>query len=283
VERILRMIAIALGVVALATALVVGARISFDRRIAREINSLLADARPADRRRIEERDLAPLPDPVQRWLRHSRVIGTAMPTTVLLRQDGQFQMEGKGWVPFSAEQYFTINPPGFLWKATFRIAPLVWVAGRDQYRAGQGSIEMRVMSLIPVARASGAGLNQGALLRFLGELQWFPAAALADYIAWESVDAHAARATMTCGGVVAAMVFRFDAAGRLAESTASRYNDSRKRNESWINRNDSEQEFGGIRMPASGEARWEYESGPYPYIRWRITGIEHDHPDRSER
>jgi hypothetical protein len=276
------MIAIVLAVVALATALVVGARISFDRRMAREINSLLAGARPAGRRTIEERDLARLPDPVQRWLRHSRVVGTTMPTTVRLRQDGQFQMEGRGWLPFSAEQYFTINPPGFLWRATFRIAPLVWVAGRDQYRSGEGSIEMRVLSLIPVARTSGGGLNQGALLRFLGEVQWFPAAALADYIAWELVDAHAARATMTYGGVVAAMVFRFDDEGRLVESTAVRYNDSRKRNESWTNRNDSEQEFGGIRMPASGEARWDYESGPYPYIRWRITEIEHDHPDRSE-
>jgi hypothetical protein len=277
------MVAIVVGGVALTAALVVGARIAFERRMAREIDALLADARPPNTRTIADRDLERVPVPVQRWLRYSKVVGTTLPTTVRLRQNGEFQMEGRGWMPFSAEQYFTINPPGFFWKATFRMMPLVSVAGRDQYRAGQGSIEMRVLSLMPVAKTSGGGLNQGALLRFLGEVQWFPAAALADYITWEAVDAHTARATMTYGGVTASMMFRFDAEGRLIESTAIRYNDSRRRNESWINRNDSDQAFNGIRVPASGEARWEYESGPYPYIRWRITAIERDRPSRFER
>lgn len=277
------MVAIVVGGVALTAALVVGARIAFERRMAREIDALLADARPPNTRTIAEGDLERLPVPVQRWLRYSKVVGTTLPTTVRLRQNGAFQMEGRGWMPFSAEQYFTINPPGFFWKATFRMMPLVSVAGRDQYRAGQGSIEMRVLSLMPVAKTSGGGLNQGALLRFLGEVQWFPAAALADYITWEAVDAHTARATMTYGRVTASMMFRFDAEGRLIESTAIRYNDSRRRNESWINRNDSDQAFNGIRVPASGEARWEYESGPYPYIRWRITSIERDRPSRFER
>ncbi len=120
-------------------------------------------------------------------------------------------------------------------------------------------------------------------MRFLGEIQWFPAAAVADYIEWEAVDANAARATMTDGGIAAPMTFRFDPDGRLIESSAVRYNDARGRNESWVNRNASDQDFGGFRVPASGEARWDYESGAYPYIRWRITAIEHDHPRRFER
>ena len=80
-----------------------------------------------------------------------------------------------------AEQYFTNQPPGFLWKASFRMAPLVSVVGRDQYRHGRASIHMRVLSLVPVANKTGGGLNQGDLLRYLGELQWFPA----DYLTWE--------------------------------------------------------------------------------------------------
>jgi hypothetical protein len=142
---------------------------------------------------------------------------------------------------------------------------------------------MRVLSLIPVAKKSGGGLNQGALLRFLGEVQWFPAAALTDYVAWEAIDPDSARATMTYGGIAASMTFRFDGNGRLIEETAVRYNDGRGRNESWVNRNDADQEFGGIRVPVSGEARWDYESGPYPYIRWRVTTIERDHPSRFAR
>lgn len=140
-----------------------------------------------------------------------------------------------------------------------------------------------MLSLVPVANKTGGGLNQGDLLRFLGELQWFPAAALEDYVVWEPIDSHSARATMNYGGIAASMTFRFDADGRLIESTAVRYNDSRGRNELWINRNESDRQFGGIRVPAAGEARWEYESGSYPYIRWRISTIEHDLPSRFER
>jgi hypothetical protein len=197
-----------------------------------------------------------------------------MPATVRLRQDGQFRLEGRGWMPFHAEQYFTINPPGFLWKAAFHMAPLVWVNGRDQYRRGEASMEMRLFSLVPVAKKTGGGLNQGNLLRFLGELQWFPAAALEDYVKWDSVDFESSRATIAYGGIAASMTLRFEADGRLVQSTAVRYNDSRGRNKSWVNRNDSDREFGGTRVPASGEATWDYESGPYPYIRWRITTIE---------
>jgi hypothetical protein len=274
------MFAVFVGVVALAAAVLLGAGLLFERRVDREIDALLADARSADGQIITERDLEGLPEPVGRWLRYSNVIGTAPPTTARLRQDGQFELEGRGWVPFAAEQYFTIDPPGFLWKATFRMAPMVRVIGRDRYRSGEGSIDMRVLSLVPVANKTGGGLNQGALLRFLGELQWLPGAALAPYVTWEAVDSRSARATMTHGGVTAAMTFRFGADGRLLESSAIRYNDSRGRNERWVNRNDADQSFGGIRVPASGEARWEYDTGPYPYIRWRITNIE---PNRSAR
>jgi hypothetical protein len=76
-------------------------------------------------------------------------------------------MERRGWLPFEVEQYFTTNPPGFLWKASFRMAPLVSVVGRDQYRDGEASMQMRVLSLIPVANKTGGGLNQGDLLRYL--------------------------------------------------------------------------------------------------------------------
>lgn len=134
-----------------------------------------------------------------------------------------FSWKPAAGVPFAAEQYFTIDPPGFLWKATFRIAPLVSVTGRDRYRAGEASMERRVLSLAPVRR------------------RWTP-----------------------------------DRINRCPLQRCAR-------NERWVNRYDADKEFGGIRVPPSGEARWEYESGPYPYIQWRITTIEQDRLSRFAR
>jgi hypothetical protein len=256
------------------------ARTVFERQIMDEIDALLASARRAAQRPLSEADLEVLAEPVQRWLRYSQVVGKERPTTVRLRQEGDFQMDGRGWLPFKADQYFTTDPPGLLWKATFRMAPLVWVVGRDQYRDGEGSIQMRVLSLVPVAHKTGGGLNQGDLLRYLGELQWFPAGALADYVSWEAAGNDRAVATMSYGGISASMTFLFDADGRLVEERATRYNDARGKNEAWTNRNDADREFGGIRVPAAGEARWEYDSSVLPYIRWRVTDVEQNQPAR---
>jgi hypothetical protein len=276
------MLTILLAVVAVAVIVTLVAAVAFDRRISRETDALLGDLRRGPAKTIEARDLEALPDPVRRWLRYSRVIGTTRPASVRLRQHGDFD-QGRGWMPFDPTQYFTIDPPGFLWRASFRMAPLISVVGRDQYRGGSASMDMRLLSLVPVAKKTGGGLDQGDLLRFLGETQWFPGAALSEYIAWEGVDANSARATMSYGGVSASMTFIFANDGRLMEERAVRYNDARGRNEEWVNRNDVDRDFEGLVLPAAGEARWEYASGPFPYIRWTITAIERDRPVRFGR
>ena len=276
-----RTLTIALVLVAVAVVTAIVAANAFERRITREIDTLLADSRAARSATIEPDDLERLPIPVQRWLRYSRVIGVAQPTSVRLRQEGEFNL-GRGWMPFHAEQYFTVDPPGFVWRASFRMTAGVPVVGRDQYRAGVASMDMRLLSLVPVAKKTGGGLNQGDLLRFLGEMQWFPGAALSNYVTWEAVDATSARATMSYGGISASMTFIFGEDGRLLEEQANRYNDARGQNEMWVNRNAVDREFDGVVVPAVGEARWEYASGPFPYIRWQITALERERPARFE-
>lgn len=192
-------------------------------------------------------------------------------------------MDELGWVPYRADQYFTVDRPGFVWKATFRLAPFLSVNGRDMYRAGEASMQMRVWSVVSVANKKGGGLNQGDLLRFLGETQWFPAAALADYITWQPIDANSARATMSYAGVTASMTFQFDQEGRPLECTAARYNDARGHDEPWVNTNNTEANFGEWRLPVAGEARWDYKTGPYAYIRWQITNIEQNRPTRYDQ
>jgi hypothetical protein len=269
-----------IGLAGLGAAGTAVASIVYQRQMASDIDALLGDAGPTAPINVTEGDLQGLPEPVRRWLRYSQVVGRERPTTVRLRQQGEFRMERRGWLPYKAEQYFTTDPPAFLWKASFRMLPLVSVVGRDRYRNGEASLQMRLLSLFPVANKTGGGLNQGDLLRYLGELQWFPAAALAGYVSWDEMGADSARATIGDGGVTASMTFVFNADGRLLEERAIRYNDARTRNVRWVNRNDSDQVFGGIRVPAVGDARWEYDSGPYPYIRWHLTDLEQNRPAR---
>jgi hypothetical protein len=267
--------AVALAVVAAASAGVT--RLLFERRIAREVDDLFAETNVRQSASITEADLARLPEPVKRWLHYAQVVGTERVFAVRLKQEGEFRLgEDRSWMPYTAEQYFTIDPPGFIWSARFDMAPGVTIIGRDRYVEGEGDIEMRLLGVIPVADSHGGLLNQGAMLRYLGETVWFPAAALSPYISWDEVDATSARATMSYGGVIASALFVFDDQGRPVNISAERNNDSTGKQEKWSAPQYSYGVFRGIHVPITGDGIWHYDTGDFSYIHWRITEIEYN-------
>lgn len=255
-------------------------QIATERRIEREVGELLARRAEIEPETITESDLAGLPEPVQRWLRWAQVIGKERPLTVRLEQKGEFRLsEDRDWMPFTAEQHYTTDPPGFIWNVSMKMFPLVTIAGRDRYIDGSGSIDMRLFSLIPVADETGGGLNQGALLRYLNEIMWFPGAALSPYIAWSPIDAHSARATMTYGDIAGSATFIFDDEGRLTNMTADRYNDEKDAVLPWSTPIEAYGEFQGTRVPVEGMGVWHYETGDFTYVRLTVTEIDYNPAD----
>jgi hypothetical protein len=166
------------GVVLLLSAAIGIERVSQQREIDREIDALLATAPSSVAPSITEADLTDLPEPVQRWMRWSGVVGNEGVGVVRLKQQGRFQLEGRGSFPFEADQYFITQRPAFLWRVSMQMFPLVKVYGRDRYAGGEGGMQIKVLSLVPVVDKTGGGLNQGALLRYLGETIWFPSGVL---------------------------------------------------------------------------------------------------------
>lgn len=260
-----------------AVAIGAGARWTFQQQINDEIDALLAAAQPASTGVIAERDLSELPAPVQRWMRASGVIGTPIPSVVRLTQQGDFRLGAdKPWMPMRATQYYTTNPPGFLWDASMRMFPLISVTGRDRYTNGAGDIEMRVASLIPVARKSGGNLNSGALLRFLNETMWFPGALLLPNVAWAPIDDASARATLTDAGQSVSAVFVFDDQDRLVTMTADRWNDAEQAMLPWSTPIGSWGEFEGLQIATSGTGVWKTGADAYEYVRLHLTSVEYD-------
>jgi hypothetical protein len=267
------------GVAVVAAASVATGNFLFERQVSGEVAALFAKSEGVRPSLLTEADIAGLPAPVQRWLRHSQVLGKERPLTVRLKQEGRIRLEaGQGWLPYTAEEYYTTDPPGFVWFADVRMAPLLSVAGRDLYYDGRGSMDIRLLSLVRMVDAKGPALDQGALLRYLNETMWFPAAAVSPYIAWEGVDARSARATMSYGGVSAWAIFHFDEEGRLTSMVADRYSDvggGQSALTPWETPIFEYGEFNGVRMPVVVGATWKQSSGDFDYIRARITAIEY--------
>jgi hypothetical protein len=154
--------------------------------------------------------------------------------------------------------------------------PMVHVAGRDRYVEGAGDIEMRIASLIPVAKKSGGNLNGGALLRYLNETMWFPAALLLPNVTWEPIDETSACATLTDAGQSVSAVFIFDDQDRLVNMTADRWNDSESATLPWSTPITDWGTFENIGIATAGTGVWKTGPDAYEYIRLRLTNVEYD-------
>ena len=67
-----------------------------------------------------------LPAPVARYLRFALPNGQRRIRAARIRWEGEMRLRpNAAWSPYSAEQHFTIAPPGFVWDAEFRMVPLV--------------------------------------------------------------------------------------------------------------------------------------------------------------
>ncbi len=79
---------------------------------------------------------------------------------------------------------------------------MIPVSGRDRLVGGEGHMLIKAASLVDWANAGDDKIALGAMLRFLGEIAWFPSAASRHTSSGNSVDERRARATMRYGSRV---------------------------------------------------------------------------------
>jgi hypothetical protein len=131
---------------------------------------------------------------------------------------------------------------------------------------------------VTIADGRGSKIDQGTLLRYLGESVWFPSAALASYIRWEPIDDSSATATISYAGVSASGVFTFDDQGRFLRMTARRYKDGAESAspETWEVRASAWGSMSGVSLPVEGAVTWKLRTGDFECYRWKIAAIHYN-------
>ncbi|HOR85465.1 MAG TPA: hypothetical protein PLL98_03155 [Bacillota bacterium] len=257
----------------------------FDQKVEKEVSKLFITDIESKKETVSKADLEGLPLCVQKWLESSQVVGKERIRTVRLKQEGLLRTkEGQPWMPTEAEQYFAINKPGFVWKARIKAAPLIYIMGRDKYYEGKGDMLIKLLSLITLVDAKGEELDQGALLRYLAEMIWFPSAALSDYIKWEEIDSNSAKATMSYGGIKASGVFLFNEKYEVVNFVAQRYMETNGQYslETWSPIVKEYKDFNGIKVPSKAEVMWKLKTGDFKWYQFETTDIEYNKPHLFE-
>ena len=252
------------------------AQVAFDRSVAKEIRQL------TNRGKTEtftgSKQISHLPQIIQRWMQQSGVMGKARPKVVHVVQQGFMRTEpSAGWQPFDAEQYFTIDPPGFVWKADIHTSAFIDIVGRDKYEFGEGNMLIKAASLIRIANSRGKEVDQGTMLRYMAEIIWFPQGALSDYLTWEQISEKQARLTMTYGGVTASGIYRFNEQGLPVAFEARRWGDFNGKYslENWFVSITSYRRMGGIDIGATSEVTWKLKDRDFTWLRMTISEIKY--------
>jgi hypothetical protein len=237
---------------------------------------------PAGVTHFDAAELAPLPLPVQRYLRAALTGGQPLVSGLRMTQSGLINLSTarERWQPFTAEQQVATRGPGFLWNARVGLFAGLSVRVHDGYLAGVGLLHAVLMGFLDMARVQGGGeLARGELMRFLAEAPWYPTALLPSQgVQWAAVDGHHADATLSDGAVSVTLRFKFGDAG-LVDSVRS---EARGRQvgrmiemspwegrwKDWVVRD-------GMRVPLAGEAAWLLLGGRRTYWRGRVSKMRY--------
>ncbi len=252
-----------------------------NKTIRKEVIELFKKSQEPPSSLIKESDLANLPDPVKSYLIYAQIIGKRPISAVRLKQAGHFRTKQKQkWMSLYGEEYYTTQPPAFLWYGQVWPFPLVTISARDRYSEGEGNMLVKLWSLFKIADASGPEAAQGELLRYLASSTMFPTFWLSENIKWQAVNDRSAKATIEHHGITASAVVHFNDKYQVTHLEAERYREINGQYslDRWVAAMSEYEEREGLRIPMHGIATWRLSTGNFNYVRFSVTEIEFNKP-----
>lgn len=271
---LLRLVLMAFAAIALAVLI---AYAMWSASIGGDMAALERDALPVTGAAITPERIAGLPEPAVRYFTRAGVVGTAIPRIVRLGQKGRIRSSAEAaWMTLEAEEVYSTNPPALVWRAGMPGLGLPLVLGRDEYLRGEGSIAMKLLSIVPVADERGDELRAAGLMRYLNEMMWFPAAYLGESVTITPAGDDAFNVSIADRGLVAEATLFVDAEGRVVNFRARRYNTGTRSVQTWETPISDWGRSAGLELPTRGAADWKLASGDLRYIELEITSVRYE-------
>lgn len=253
---------------------------SFRAEYERDVQAGLS--RPLHAPLVTEADLAPLPEPVQRYLRATGVVGQPRVRNYRIRFQGRIRSApDTRWMPFVADQQsFTDEPTRLFWmRATLAGLP---VEAFHQLVGGHASMRVKAVGALPLVDASGAVMDQSEAVTLFNDMCILaPGSLLEPSIAWEPVDARTARARFTHRDVTISATLSFDEQGLLTNFISEDRSRSSPDGKTFTRMRFSTpvgdyRAFGPFRLASRGEARWHPPEGEFTYGEFEVLDLSYN-------
>ncbi len=249
---------------------------SFQAQYLRDVAAGLA--RPVETTVVTELDLAPLPEPVQRYLRLTHAVGQPRVTNYRIRFTGRIRSAAdSAWMPFTAEQQSFADQPTrlFLMRARMYGVP---VQAFHRLIDGHATMRVKVAGAVMVENAAGDEMDRAETVTLFNDMCILaPGTLVGPGIAWTPVDAVTARATFTHRGHTISATLFFDGDGRLVNFESD--DRSRALPDGSLTRHRFStplrdyRDFGPLYLAGYGEARWKLPAGEFTYGEFTMTDV----------
>lgn len=253
---------------------------SFRAELDREI--LRGLARPIDAPLVTEADLAPLPDPVQRYLRATGFVGQPRVRNYRVRFGGRIRSApDAAWMPFEADQQSFVDEPTrlFLMRATMFGLP---VHAFHRLVGGSATMRVRAAGAFTMVDASGPEMDRAEAVTLFNDMCILaPGSLIEPTITWEPIDAHSARGRFTNGAITITATLVFDDEGLLSNFVS----DDRARSSPdgltfvplrFTTPVRDYRRYGPFRLASYGEARWHPPEGEFAYGEFEMIDVAYN-------
>jgi uncharacterized protein DUF6544 len=254
------------------------------RHVARDARELYARRRPPPAP-LPSR-LAELPEPVRNYL--GKVLGPSPRAVSALRfrHGGRFRARLDGpWQSIRGEQYYSVEPPAFLWWGRLRLAPGAWIDAVDRGIDGKGRMSVTLASSLTLFDRSGPELDQGAMLRLLSDFVLMPELLLDPrYVTWRPADERRASCTLRAPGTGAEVTgtFEFGADGLPRAFSSERYMDDgtgSPRLLPWSGDYEDYRQVDGLLVPHHFIGYWHVDGQRIAYVDFVLETPQYDVPE----
>ena len=255
-------------------------QVVFNKKVTNEITQIFEQNAGFQTTEVTREQLAGLPSPVAKWLQVSGVVGKEEIRFVWLKQKAKLKMkpEQEKWNDATAEQYFSIQNPAFVWKVKMNMSPFIRIAGRDKFVDGKGEMQIKMFSLLNIVNEKGVKMDEGTLQRYLAEIVWFPSAALSPFITWETIDSRSAKATMDYKGTKGSGTFHFNQKGDFVRFSTLRYkgNEPDASRYEWVIDVSEHAVMDGVKIPVKMTATWKLDEGDWTWLKLEVKEIKYN-------
>ena len=246
-------------------------------------------ARPLRAPVVTELDIAGLPDPVQRYLRITGVVGRPRVQNYYLRFRGRIRSApDAAWMPFVAEQQSFADEPTRLFFMRARMFGLpVFVFHR--LADGHATMRVKIAGAVPIVDASGNEMDRSETVTLFNDMCLLAPGTLLDkHVVWKSVDARTVRARFTNGTQTIAATLHFGDDGLLTNFVSDDRSRSSQDGKVFTRLRFSTpvrdyRDFGGVRLAAHGDARWSLPEGEFTYGEFDLMSASYNVSEETRK